>query len=148
ENAALIREALPQDAAAIEALYRILLPDQQDVHVSPLRISQIAGNPDSFLYVYDMAVEIAGTLHLHLCMDALSGDSPIAVIERVVTAPLLRGKGYGTELMRYAEETAASRGALKIMLSSNAKRVEAHRFYTQLGYDGNGSRLFKKYMNE
>ncbi|MNE47984.1 aminoalkylphosphonic acid N-acetyltransferase [compost metagenome] len=132
----------------IEVLYRILLPDHQDIHVSPLRISQIAGNPDSFLYVNEVAGEIAGTLHLHLCMDALSGDCPIAVIERVVTAPQLRGKGYGTALMRHAEETAASRGALKIMLSSNSSRVEAHRFYERLGYDGEGSKLYKKYINE
>lgn len=144
----MIREALPQDAVSIEALYRILLPEDQNIHVSPGRISQIAGNPDSLLYVYEDQGEIAGTVHLHLCMDALSGDHPIAVIERVVTAPQLRGKGYGTALMRHAEETAARRGALKIMLSSNAKRGKAHRFYEKLGYDGEGSKLFKKYIAE
>ncbi|MNI70154.1 hypothetical protein D3C73_1259480 [compost metagenome] len=50
--------------------------------------------------------------------------------------------------MRHAEAAAAGRGALKVMLSSNAKRGDAHRFYERLGYDGSGSKLFKKYLNE
>lgn len=142
----MIREALPQDAGALEALYRQLLPDNPDIRVSPDRISAIRTNPDSYLFVYDREGELAGTVHLHLCMDALSGDRPFAVIERVVTALHVRGQGIGGALMRHAEEAAKSRGALKVMLSSNARRQEAHRFYERLGYDGEGSRLYKKYL--
>lgn len=142
----MIREALPQDAGALEALYRQLLPDNPDIRVSPNRISAIRTNPDSYLFVYDREGELAGTVHLHLCMDALSGDRPFAVIERVVTALHVRGQGIGGALMRHAEEAAKSRGALKVMLSSNARRQEAHRFYERLGYDGEGSRLYKKYL--
>ncbi|WP_379139974.1 GNAT family N-acetyltransferase [Paenibacillus sp. sgz500992] len=142
----MIREALPQDASAIETLYRILLPEHPGVNVSPRRIEQIGGNPDSFLYVYEDNGQVVGTVHLHFCMDALSGDLPFAVIERVIIAPQLRGKGYGAALMRFAEEAAAARGALKVMLSSNSSREAAHRFYEALGYDGSGSMLFKKYI--
>lgn len=142
----MIREALPQDAGALEALYRQLLPDNPDIRVSPDRISVIRTNPDSYLFIYDREGELAGTVHLHLCMDALSGDRPFAVIERVVTALHVRGQGIGGALMRHAEEAAKSRGALKVMLSSNARRQEAHRFYERLGYDGEGSRLYKKYL--
>lgn len=31
----MIREARAEDAAGIEGLYRILLPDSSDIHVSP-----------------------------------------------------------------------------------------------------------------
>ncbi|WP_342561156.1 GNAT family N-acetyltransferase [Paenibacillus sp. FSL R7-0345] len=143
----MIREALPQDAGALEALYRQLLPDHPDIRVSPDRIRDISANPDSLLYIYEMQGEVIGTVHLHLCMDALSGDRPFAVIERVVTASHARGQGCGAALMRHAEETARSRGALKVMLSSNARREDAHRFYERLGYDGGGSRLYKKYLD-
>ncbi|WP_019910864.1 GNAT family N-acetyltransferase [Paenibacillus sp. HW567] len=143
----MIREAVPEDAPSIEQLYRILLPDQKDIKVLPARIGQIATNPESFLYVYEADGAVVGTVHLHFCMDALSGERPFAVIERVVTAPETRGKGYGAALMRHAEETAAARGALKVMLSSAMRRTEAHRFYERLGYDGDGSRLFKRYLN-
>lgn len=144
----MIREALPQDAGALEALYRQLLPDHPDIRVTPDRVNAIRTNPDSFLFVYVSNGEVAGTVHLHLCMDALSGDRPFAVIERVVTASHVRGQGFGAALMHHAEETAMSRGALKVMLSSNARREDAHRFYERLGYDGEGSRLFKKYPDE
>ncbi|KHL95078.1 GCN5 family acetyltransferase [Paenibacillus sp. IHB B 3415] len=138
----MIREATPEDASGLEKLYRILLPEHTDIQVSPQRISQIASNPDSLLIVYVEDGEVAGTLHLHLCMDALSGDRPFGV----VTAPQLRGKGIGASLMQFAEEAAAARGALKVMLSSKSCRTDAHRFYERLGYDGEGSKLFKKYI--
>lgn len=69
-----------------------------------------------------------------------------AVIERVIVAEKVRGKGYGAMLMRHAENVAISKGALKIMLSSAAKREEAHRFYEILGYDSSSSKVFKKYL--
>lgn len=142
----MIREALPEDAAGIEELYRILLPERADIHVTPSRIKQVADNPDSLLFVYEEDGQIAGTVHLHLCMDALIGDRPFGVIERVVVAPRLRGKGIGASMMKCAEEAAAARGALKVMLSSRSSRKDAHWFYERLGYDGEGSKLFKKYI--
>lgn len=143
----MIREARPEDAARIEALYRILLPDLKNIYVSTQRLSQIADNPDSLLFVYEVDGEVAGTAHLHLCMDALSGDRPFGVIERVVIAPEHRGKGIGASILQFAEEAASARGALKVMLSSNNTRKDAHRFYERLGYDGEGSKLFKKYIS-
>ncbi|MCR8845919.1 GNAT family N-acetyltransferase [Paenibacillus sp. SC116] len=35
---------------------------------------------------------------------------------------------------------------VKIMLTSQSQRQQAHEFYTRLGYDGNGSKAFKKYV--
>ncbi|MBT2287817.1 GNAT family N-acetyltransferase [Paenibacillus albidus] len=142
----MIREATANDAEYIEGLYRLLLPDHPDIRVTPQRLGEISNNPDSFLYVYEVDHLIVGTVHLHLCMDALSGERPFAVIERMIVTPEMRGAGYGAALMDHAEKRAAARGALKVMLSSAAGRAEAHVFYERLGYDGNGSKLFKKYL--
>jgi GNAT superfamily N-acetyltransferase len=142
----MIREAVPEDALYIENLYRMLLPEQTAIQVSPERLKQIADNTDSFLYVYEEEGTIVGTLHLHLCMDALCDDRPFAVIERVIISQEVRGKGYGAKLMRYAEHAATSRGALKIMLSSAVSREDAHQFYEHLGYNSSSSKLFKKYL--
>lgn len=142
----MIREARSEDATYIEELYRILLPEHPAIHVSPERLKRIADHPDSFLYVYEEEGTIVGTLHLHLCMDALCDDRPFAVIERVITAQEVRGKGYGAKLMKYAEHVATSRGALKIMLSSAVRREDAHQFYEHLGYNSSSSKLFKKYL--
>ncbi|WP_232229128.1 GNAT family N-acetyltransferase [Paenibacillus zanthoxyli] len=134
------------DARGVETLYRLLLPNHPGVEVLPERLNQIAANPDSFLFVCEEDNRIIGTVHLHLCMDALSGNRPFAVIERVIVSPDVRGKGFGAALMRHAEQTAVERGALKIMVSSASRREEAHVLYTALGYDGEGSKLFKKYL--
>ncbi|QWU18393.1 GNAT family N-acetyltransferase [Paenibacillus sophorae] len=142
----MIREAVPEDACGVETLYRLLLPDHPGIEVLPDRINQIAVNPDSFLFVCEEDNRIIGTVHLHICMDALSGCRPFAVVERVIVSPDMQGKGCGAALMRYAEQTATERGALKIMLSSASRREEAHLFYAALGYDGEGSKLFKKYL--
>jgi N-acetylglutamate synthase-like GNAT family acetyltransferase len=66
----MIREAAPEDVVYIEAL-----PDHANIHVSPERIRQIAGNPDSFLYIYEEHGVIVGSVHLHLCMDAQAGTA-------------------------------------------------------------------------
>ncbi|AKG37678.1 GCN5 family acetyltransferase [Paenibacillus durus ATCC 35681] len=142
----MIREAVPKDALGVETLYRLLLPDHPGVEVLPERLNQIAANPDSFLFVCEEDNRVIGTVHLHLCMDALSGNRPFGVIERVIVSPDMQGKGFGAALMRHAEQTAVERGALKIMLSSASRRGEAHLFYAALGYDGEGSKLFKKYL--
>ncbi|WP_151736395.1 GNAT family N-acetyltransferase ['Paenibacillus yunnanensis' Narsing Rao et al. 2020] len=142
----MIREAAAKDASSLEVLYRILLPDREGIKVLPDRIGQIAANPGSFLYIYEKDGEAVATAHLHLCMDALCGDRPFAVIERVVTLPQHRGQGVGEALMRHAEAVACAHGAQKIMLSSNARRTDAHRFYERLGYDGDRSRLFTKML--
>ena len=45
-----------------------------------------------------------------------------------------RGNGIGEQLMRYAEQWAAQRGAACVRLRSNVIRADAHRFYQRLGY--------------
>jgi len=49
----MIREARPEDAVKIDWLYQILLPEHTEVNVTPERITRIAGNADSFLFVYE-----------------------------------------------------------------------------------------------
>lgn len=122
----MIREAVPKDAINIEELYRILLPEHPAIYVSPERLKQIADHPDSFLYVYEEQGIIVGSLHLHFCMDALCDDRPFAVIERVIVAEKVRGKGYGAMLMRHAENVAISREPLRLcyqVLQREKKRI-------------------------
>lgn len=34
---------------------------------------------------------------------------------------------------------------VKIMLTSGSRRMDAHRFYGRMGFDGEASKTFKKY---
>ena len=56
----------------------------------------------------------------------------------MVVAPAARGRGIGKQMMREAMRLAREAGAAKLMLSSNARRLQAHQFYRQLGFTEHG----------
>ncbi|WP_438444937.1 GNAT family N-acetyltransferase [Gorillibacterium sp. sgz5001074] len=144
----MIREAVPKDAQGIERLYGELFGGGRTVRVLEDRIAEIRANPNSFLLVYENEEGLVGTAHLHLCLDALEGTRPFGVVERVVVAGEHQGKGYGTQLMRYIEGLCREHRCVKVMLTSNMKRTEAHEFYSRLDYNGERSKAFIKELPE
>ena len=44
------------------------------------------------------------------------------------------GQGIGSAMMRWAIENARERGCQRVQLTSNRRRVDAHRFYERLGF--------------
>jgi GNAT superfamily N-acetyltransferase len=62
----------------------------------------------------------------------------VAQVNNVVVDSSLRGQGVGKALMAFAMDRARAAGCRKIVLTSNAKRVDAHRFYDQLGFKRHG----------
>lgn len=142
----MIREAESRDAAVIEGLYKELLPNNLNTRVLAERIEEISNNPDSFLFVYEIADQVIGTAHLHICLDALVENRPFGVVERVIITEHVQSKGYGSELMKYLEQVCMQRNCVKVFLTSGSSRNEAHRFYVKLGYNGESSKAFKKYL--
>ena len=61
-----------------------------------------------------------------------------ALVDAVVIAPSARGRGLGGAMMAEAMRLAAAAGCYKLMLSSNVKREDAHRFYRSLGFRQHG----------
>ncbi|WP_128103180.1 GNAT family N-acetyltransferase [Paenibacillus sp. DCT19] len=142
----MIREAEGKDAIAVERLYQELLPNHSGIHVLPERLEEIRINPNSYLFVYDVDGSLVGTAHLHVCLDALSGTRPFGVVERVIVTQEMQGRGYGSRLMEHLEQVCKEKNCVKVFLTSNALRQDAHQFYDKLGYDGEGSKAFKKYL--
>ncbi|NUU77614.1 GNAT family N-acetyltransferase [Paenibacillus xylanilyticus] len=142
----MIRQAETRDAEAIESLYRELLPNNLDTKVLGERIEEIQNNPNSFLLVYEMNQKVIGTAHVHICLDALVENRPFGVVERVIVTEHVQSKGYGSELMKYIEDLCIQKNCVKVFLTSGATRIEAHHFYKKLGYDGESSKAFKKYL--
>ncbi len=62
----------------------------------------------------------------------------------VQTRADLRGRGIGARMMDHAAEEARRLGAVKIRLSSNAARTDAHRFYERLGFSRSHAGFTKK----
>lgn len=142
----MIREAEARDAATIDKLYRELLPNHAHTEVLAERIEEIRRHEHSFLFVYEVREQVVGTAHLHICLDALAGNRPFGLVERVVMSSEVQGNGYGTELMEHVEQVCLQVNASKILLASGASRQGAHQFYQKLGYDGESSKAFKKYL--
>nr|WP_186812101.1 GNAT family N-acetyltransferase [Paenibacillus xylanexedens] len=142
----MIREAEPRDAQAIERLYKELLPNNLNTKVLGERIEEIQYNPNSFLLVCEIDQKVIGTAHLHICLDALMENRPFGVVERVIITEHVQSKGYGSALMKYIENICIQKNCVKMFLTSGASRSEAHHFYEKLGYDGESSKAFKKYL--
>ncbi|MGY6251932.1 GNAT family N-acetyltransferase [Paraburkholderia caledonica] len=75
------------------------------------------------------------------------GDLTFAVVENLVVDQEGRGNGIGQALLREVERFCLSRNCSKMMLLSSASRVDAHRFFEQVGFHGDRKRGFVKYRS-
>jgi GNAT superfamily N-acetyltransferase len=94
----------------------------------------IGASPDNALYVAVIEGRVVGTFQLTF-FPTLTGRGVTRVrIGAVQVAEHLRSKGIGARMIAFAEETAQARGAGTVELTSNKRRLDAHRFYERLGY--------------
>ena len=66
----------------------------------------------------------------------------ICFLENVVTDSAYRKQGLAKRVIEMAIEDAKSHNCYKVILQSNCKRTEAHKFYEKLGFDGNLKKAF------
>ncbi len=136
-----IRAAEAKDLPGVLALYA--QPEIDDGDVLPVAeaariFARFDDYPDYTLYVAEDAGAIVGSFAL-LIMDNLGHlGAPSGIVEDVVVAPALHGRGIGQAMMRFAVARCREKRCYKLMLSSNAKRERAHAFYEQLGFERHG----------
>jgi GNAT superfamily N-acetyltransferase len=136
-----MRPATDADLPAVLDLYA--QPDLDNGRVLPLDearaiLARFAEYPDYTLYVAEHGDRIVGTFAL-LVMDNIGHlGTPSALVEDVAVTPEFQGAGIGRVMMDFAREVGRSKGAYKLMLSSNAKRERAHAFYESLGFERHG----------
>lgn len=136
-----IREADRHDLPGVLALYA--QPDLDDgivlsLHDAERIFARFARYPDYALYIAEQDGRIVGSFAL-LIMDNLGHlGAPSAIVEDVVVGPVLQGRGVGRAMMRFAMNRAREKHCYKLVLSSNAKRERAHKFYEQIGFERHG----------
>lgn len=137
-----IRRAVPGDLPTILSLLQELGP-----HEDPLplpRAHEIFARMNAAnarVWVAEREGEAVGTYTLLIMDNLCHGGTPSAIIESVVVASHARGGRIGERMMRHAMERAAEAGCYKLALSSNRRRLEAHRFYKRLGFEQHGVSL-------
>jgi GNAT superfamily N-acetyltransferase len=86
------------------------------------------------MYAAEAEGRLVGTFMLTFIRHLMRQGRLVAQIEEVRIDPLVRNRGYGAEMMRWAIEEARRRGCSRVQLTSNKSRKDAHRFYARLGF--------------
>ncbi|RDL52121.1 hypothetical protein BLJAPNOD_03273 [Ensifer sp. M14] len=136
-----IRKAERADLPAIIALFAADDVGAHDDTVEPEAFGdylaafvRIEASPLQTLYVACRGQGVVGTFQTTLLTSLPGRGRPRLLIEAVQTRTDMRGRGIGERMMRHAIERAREEGAVKVQLSSNAARSDAHRFYERLGF--------------
>lgn len=137
----LIREAEQADLPAIVALFA---NDQLGGHGDTTEpdafgdylaaFEKIEKSPMQTLYVAVLGNEVVGTFQTALHTSLSGRGSSSLIVEAVQTREDMRGRRIGERMMRHAIAQAREQGAVKVQLTSNAQRADAHRFYERLGF--------------
>lgn len=140
-----LRRAVPADADALIALLADdpISASRGDVAADDDRPLYLAGfdailtSPGNDLLVTELDGAVVGTLQLTLIPGMARRGALRLLVEAVRVSSALRSSGIGSAAMRWVtHEAAPALGAAMVQLTSDAARVDAHRFYENLGFTG------------
>lgn len=97
-------------------------------------LNELSADPNQMMMVAVLDGEVVGTVQLTFIPGISSLGMKRCLVEAVHIAPAHRSKGLGTEMIRWAIEQGRERGCGMVQLTSNKKRLDAHRFYERLGF--------------
>lgn len=98
--------------------------------------ARMARQADNLVLVAELDGAIVGCLQLTLIHGLSRLGTTRAQVEGVRVAATARGRRVGERLMREAMVRSRSRGATLIQLTTDHRRIDAHRFYERLGFVG------------
>ena len=139
-NDLVIRRATAADVATIVAM---IADDQlgatrdsvDDLTPYLAAFEQIDADPNQLLVVAERNDDVIGTLQLTIIPGLSRRGATRGLIEAVRVAAPARGSGLGTTLIQWAVEESRARGCALVQLTSDKSRTDAHRFYTNLGFE-------------
>ena len=96
----------------------------------------VASGEQGFVAADDASTHgrLLGLVTLH-DTPVLHRAGPVGRVTALVVDATFRGCGIGRALMAAAERWAAERGCVLLEVTSNQRRVDAHKFYEGLGFE-------------
>lgn len=135
----LIRQATESDLADIIKLLQGMDGDDKLDSGEALTIwCKMNEYPYYKVFVVEENTLIIGTCSLIIIENLGHKGAKLAIAESMIVSQEYRGLGIGSKLMQFVMEMAREENCYKLMLSSNKKRLMAHRFYEQLGFEKHG----------
>ncbi|WP_316794045.1 GNAT family N-acetyltransferase [Pedobacter frigoris] len=127
-----IRTAVAGDAKAIQNLMNQLGYPTEDGFIER-RLEVLSRNSEHADFVCEMEGAVVGFISIHF-IPQIAFDGDYAVISYLIVDDQVRSKGVGKALEEYCTELATARKCKRIMVHSNARRTDAHRFYLRQGF--------------
>lgn len=142
----IIRKAIKTDLEEILELYQHLFEEENysDVNSFKDKWYEII-NTDGLEYFVTLVDEkIVSSCNIMVIPNFSRNQRSYALIENVITHPDYRRKGYGRSIIETAINHAKDNNCYKVMLlsTSSHNRAVAHKFYEELGFDGDTKRGF------
>ena len=96
---------------------------------------EISADHNHRLIVAEADGEILGTLQISYLPGLPRFGMKRAILENVHIRGDQRGKGLGSDMVKWAIERSREAGCGMVQLTSNKTRLDAHRFYAKLGFE-------------
>lgn len=109
-------------------------PDRPDHPRYLAALKAIDADPNQRLIVAELDGQPVGTIQLTFIPGINRLGEWRCLVEAVHIAPTHRSLGLGSEMIGWAISEARARGCGLVQLTSNKKRLDAHRFYERLGF--------------
>ena len=135
-----MRRAIETDLREVTALLAGFEPDGAQLPPERARdiFARIQATPRMAVWLATSNERAVGTYTMLIMENLGHHGMPLAIVESVMVAPTARGGRIGEVMMRHAMARAAEAGCYKLALSSNSRRLDAHRFYRRLGFAPHG----------
>ncbi|MUZ72191.1 GNAT family N-acetyltransferase [Agrobacterium vitis] len=136
-----IRSAQETDIVAVVALFAAddlgghgdtTAPDALPDYLAAFQ--RIAASSNEILYVAERDGAVVGTFQTMVTTTLTGRGSSSMIVEAVQTRADCRGQGIGAQMIEFCLEQAREQGLRQVQLTSNAMRLDAHRFYERLGF--------------
>ncbi|MEV7995358.1 GNAT family N-acetyltransferase [Streptomyces sp. NPDC086077] len=134
-----IRAAVTEDLPAIVGMLAddpLGAQRESPDDLTPYRsaLERLDADPNQHLVVAVRGDRVVGTLQLTIVPGLSRRGATRSIIEGVRIHSDERGSGLGTQLIEWAVEESRRQHCQLVQLTSDASRVDAHRFYERLGF--------------
>jgi GNAT superfamily N-acetyltransferase len=135
----IVREARRADLPAVIALlHQDMIRERDETHVPPEAyadaFAEITADPHQQLLVGEVHGEVVATAQVTWVRHLSYVGGLMCHVESVRVRSDLRGRGLGRALVEHVVELARERGAVRVELTTNARRTRAQEFYRGLGF--------------